>query len=382
MIIWSLNVVVAYVDGSWSSSNLTLDRYGFHVVGPDVSRLPQIKQLISDLGFVPAAGEPVKPVRKVVFRFAVITTNGRVNVLGDTESIDIVSNRLDEVLAQLAINEQFVNNLTLSDWAVGALEALNFYYPSIATLIPNKYCFWDDNTAVAIDDVSGVFTNRGISDGGDDMYDGANYLNTNLTQVYADVNESQVDNDDDKAMASIPYTHTQAVNEDDDVEYVDPPMDGSVQDGTIYFGAGSRYFTNMYPGMFVMVVDGMDITEFSVTGNIGSDGDGVNAAAVSPVGAKNWTMFFKSNHDEYSDSDPTINHIILVPGAAPGLTQEYDNSREHDDHAIFGLGGRNRLIFLVVATQPEAGPLIDSEAEAIAQQVLEVIGEPDDGTPP
>lgn len=382
MLVWSMNVVVAYQDGSWSSSNLTFDRYGYHVIGPDISRLPEIKQLMSQLGFSPVAGDPVKPVRKVVFRFAAIATNGHINVLGDTETIDIISNNQSEVITQLSNNSYFTDNLTTTSWVENALSALNFYYPSIATLIPNKYCFWDDNTAVAIDDLTVVFSNRGINDGGDDMYDGGNYLNTNLTQVYADVNESQVDGDDVKVMASIPYTHTQAVNEDDDVEYVDPPMDGSVQDGTIYFGAGSKYFTNMYPGIFVMVADGIDITEFSVTGNVGSDGDGVNATAVSPVGAKNWTMFFKSNHDGYSDADPTINHIILVPGAAPGLTQEYDNSSEHDDHAIFGLDGRNRLIFLVVATQPEAGPLIESDAEAIALQVLEVIGEPDDGTPP
>lgn len=374
MLVWSLNVVVAYEDGSWSSSNLTFDRYGYHAIGPDVSRLPEIKQLISQLGFSPVAGDPEKPVRKVVFRFSVIATNGHINVLGDTEIIDIVSNNQSEVVAQLSNNSYFTDNLTNASWIEGVLSALNFYYPSIAVLIPNKYCFWDDNTSV-FDGETSVFTNRGINDGGDDMYDGANYLNTNLTQVYADVNESQVDEDGVKSLASIPYTHTQADNEDDDVEYVDPPMDGTVQDGTAYFGAGSSYFTNMYPGIFVMVADGMDITEFSVTGNVGSDGDGVNAAAVSPVGAKNWTMFFKSNHDGYSDSDPTINHIILVPGAASGLTQEFDSSCEHDDHAIFGLGGRNRLILLVVATQPEAGPLVESEAEAIAQQVLDVIGE-------
>lgn len=376
MIVWSLNVVVAYQDGSWSSSNLTLDRYGFHNVGPDVSRLPEIKQLITELGFTPASGDPDKPVRKVVFRFAVITTNGHVNVLGDTESIEIISNSLDEVLAELSENPQFVGNLTLSSWAAEALTALNANYQSITDLIPNKYCFWDDYTE-SYDEVTDTYasTNRGIEDGGNDMYDGANYLNTNLTQVYNDVNEGQSDDDGVKSLASIPYTHTQADNEDDDNEYVAPPMDGNVQVGDAYFGVGSYYFTNMYPGMFVMVADGIDITEFSVTGNVGSDGSGVNAAAVSPVGTKDWTMFFKSNHDgdNESDSDPTINHIILVPGTATGLTQEYDNSRQDDDHAVFGLGDRSRLIFVVVATQPDAGPISESDAVAIAEQVLDVI---------
>ena len=371
MVVWSLNVVVAYEDVSCSSSNLTFDRYGFNMIGPDVSRLPEIKQFISQLGLTPVSEDPIKPVKKVVFRFSAIATNGSINVLGDTETIDIISNNQSEVVAQLFNNSYFTDNLA-SPWAADALLALNGNYSTITDLIPNKYCFWDDYTSLG--EGSPSSTNRGINDGGDDMYDGANYLNTNLTQVYADVNEFQVNDSDDKAMASIPYTHTMADNEDDDNEYVAPPMDGSVQDGASYFGVGSRYFTNMYPGMFVMVADGINITEFSVTGNVGSDEEGVNVAAVSPVGTKNWTMFFKSNHDEDgTEGDPTINHIILVPGVAAGLTQEYDDSASYDDHAVFGLGGRKRLIFIVVATQPTSGPIDESDAEAIALQVLEVI---------
>jgi hypothetical protein len=376
MIVWSLNVVVAYQDGSWSSSNLTFDRYGFNMIGPEVSRLPEIKQFISQLGLSPVSGEPIKPVRKVVFRFAATATNGSINVLGDTETIDIISNNQSEVVTLLSNNIHFTDNLTAGSgtWAAGALLELNNHFSTITDLIPDKYCFWDDYTTTG---EGGTSTNRGIEDGGDDMYDGANYLNTNLTQVYADVNNNQSIDSDVKAMASIPYTHTMSDNEDDDNEYVDPPMDGTVQDGTNYFGAGSHYFTNMYPGMFVMVAAGINITEFSVTGNIGSDGNGVYANAVSPIGTKNWTMFFKSIHDEGSegdeDADPTINHIILVPGVATGLTQEYDDSNQYDDHAIFGLGGRNRLIFIVVATQPAAGPISESDALEIAQRVLEVI---------
>jgi hypothetical protein len=376
MIIWSLNVVVAYQDGSWSSSNLTFDRYGFNMIGPEVSRLPEIKQFISQLGLSPVSEEPIKPVRKVVFRFAATATNGSINVLGDTETIDIISNNQSEVVTRLSNNIHFTDNLTAGSgtWAAGALLELNNHFSTITDLIPDKYCFWDDYTTIGEGEFTST-TNRGIEDGGDDMYDGANYLNTNLTQVYADVNESQSDDGDDggvKAMASIPYTHTQADNQDDDNEYIDPPMDGTVQDGTNYFGLGSYYFTNMYPGMFVMVAAGINITEFSVTGNIGADGDGVYANAVSPIGTKNWTMFFKSIDDD-DNHDPTINHIILVPGVATGLTQEYDDSNEHDDHAIFGLGGRSRLIFIVVATQPAAGPISESAALAIAQRVLEVI---------
>lgn len=73
--------------------------------------MPEIKDFVSQLGFNPAVGDPVKPVRRVVFRFAALTTNGRINVLGDTESIDIISNNRDQVVAQLANDSHFADSL-------------------------------------------------------------------------------------------------------------------------------------------------------------------------------------------------------------------------------------------------------------------------------
>ncbi len=373
MIVWSLSVIVTYLDGSWSSSSLTYDKSGLQSVGPDISSIPEIKQLVSSLGFTPVSGQSDLNITNVVFRFSVLTTNGHINVLGDTDKIEIISNNQTEVTNALSDNIEFTSNLTLSDWASGILLALNENYEQVTDLIPNKYCFYDDVTTI-YDEESDTHTPtyRGINDGGDDMYDGANYLNTNLTQLYDTVKESQSDDGAEKSLASIIYTHTMADNEDDDEEYFNPPMDGVVEPGDNYFGESSKYFTNLYPGLFVLVADNMNITEFSITGNVGSDGDGVNAVAISPVGTANWTMFFKSNHDEENE-DPTINHIILIPGTSEGLSQQYDDGAEHDDHAIFGLSDRRRMIYALVATQPEAGPITTEEAVAIAAKIIELV---------
>ena len=50
-----------------------------------------------------------------------------------------------------------------------------------------------------------------IDDGGEDMYDGGNALNTNYTQLYNDIKEDNVNDS-----LNIPYTHTQStiVNND------------------------------------------------------------------------------------------------------------------------------------------------------------------------
>ena len=111
-------------------------------------------------------------------------------------------------------------------WIDSALSFMNSRYSEVTNLVPDLYSFWDDYV-VSDEDGSPILT--GINDGGDDMYDGANYMNTNLTQDWDDIKEGQIDNDEPLAQASIPYTHTQADNEDEDNEYYNPPMDGSVK---------------------------------------------------------------------------------------------------------------------------------------------------------
>lgn len=255
----------------------------------------------------------------------------------------------------------------VSTWIDKALSKLNARYSEVTTLVPNIYLFWDDYTE---DDENNPMP--GINDGGDDMYDGANYLNTNLTNLYDTVKGGEIDNDIILAAASIPYTHTQADDEDDDNEYADPPMDGKVENGDSYFGLGSKYFTNMYPGLFMLVADSTSVSEFSITGDVGSDEDTINGGEIAEV-IPGWTLFYKTNYGD--SSDPSINHLILVPGTPAGITHAFEDEDEvdNDDHAVIGIEDRNRIVYAVVSTQPGEEVLNESQFVQVAEKILEII---------
>lgn len=228
-----------------------------------------------------------------------------------------------------------------------------------------------------------AFGQWGIDDGMSDMYDGANFLNTNLTQIYEDV----VTNDQ-IGWLSIPSTHTQPSNEDEEYDFTDdggycedynykPVCDSRIMMGDGYFGVGSSYFTAMFHGMFVLCANNINISEFSVGGNIGSDGHGVDVAEIYPltVGGNQYTAFVKTNTDSGS-SDPSINQIIIVDGSPDELEQLYDNTARYDDHCVKNLEGRTKLYYLVVARCPDAdsgaNALSMSDAEAVARKFLEI----------
>jgi hypothetical protein len=139
-----------------------------------------------------------------------------------------------------------------------------------------------------------------------------------------------------------------------------------------YFGStSSQYFTQMYPGMFVMAATGIDISEFSITGNLGSDGDGVDAAEIFPLtsNGKNYTAFFKTN---YGGGDPSINHFVIVPGNSTGITHLYDNTSDWDDDCLQGLTGKDEIYYFVV-TRGDENAITLEEATIIAQKFLDVI---------
>jgi hypothetical protein len=147
-------------------------------------------------------------------------------------------------------------------------------------------------------------------------------------------------------------------------------MDGKIESGDSYFGSGSKYFTNMYPGLFIMMADSISVSEFNISGNIGSDGNGIGAGYVESI-IPDWTLFYKTNTDD-GEGDPSINQLILVPGPSTGIIQEYDTSSEDDDHRISGIDDRSRIIYVVVARQPNEGVLNEEDAILVAQKILEI----------
>jgi uncharacterized delta-60 repeat protein len=198
----------------------------------------------------------------------------------------------------------------------------------------------------------------GISDGGNDLWDGGLYFNTNLTQSYESINE----------MDSIPYTHSvlspalsdqQAtfdmvvyadaqVNGFDSMNYDFMPKDGSINSSADYFGAGSSYFTQMYPGLFVLAASNINIEEFSITGNLGADGDGSYSGDSFDltVNGENYAVFYKSNYDS---GDPSLVEMIIVSGNLAGIVQQILDPLESEDHILTGLSGRKELYVLAFA---------------------------------
>jgi Thrombospondin type 3 repeat len=198
---------------------------------------------------------------------------------------------------------------------------LDVFSPALLAHVPNAYLFTDGITGTS------------IPDGGADMYDGGNILNTNRA-------------------SSIPYTNRAIVTSD-------------------AFGPGSRYFTAKYAGLFVLAAEGMSIESFSITGNNGADGVGSANGLVLDVGGAR--VFVKR---VFGAPDPSINHIVIVPGAPATSTHTFPASTDNDLHTVMGLAGTNALYYLLVA-RTNGGLLADADIVGLVSDFLRLIGQPD-----
>ncbi len=187
------------------------------------------------------------------------------------------------------------DNATLID----LLADLNTNGTTIASGIPNGFNFSDG------------LTGTNISDGGSDMYDGGNFLNTNLS-------------------ASVPYT-------------------GGAISTNVGFGSGS-YFTHKFNNLWIMAADLNGITTFNTSGNNGADGGGSITAFdyTVTVGCKTYYIFVKQIHGA---GDPSINHVFIVPdnGTTPAPTHTWSTNTNDDAHTLNNLAGFDRLYYLLFA---------------------------------
>jgi len=170
-----------------------------------------------------------------------------------------------------------------------------------------------------------------IFDGGNDMYDVGNFLNTDLA-------------------IQIPYT------------------DGVILPSDVEFGPGSEYFTVKYDGVFIMVATNISIDTFEITGNNGADGLGsVDGAVLSTtVNGQLYTIFTKR---VYGTSDSTINHIIIVPGNGTGINHTFSANTDNDLHTVTGLSSVKELYYVLVSSYP-SGYLTDTDIINVANAFL------------
>jgi uncharacterized delta-60 repeat protein len=201
----------------------------------------------------------------------------------------------------------------------------------------------------------------GISDGGKDVSDDSFFFNTNVNQVY-DGGEGSVEN----TRLSLPFTHSVMAICDasygeeymiadtalNDLNYNFGPMDGKVVGSSDYFGEGSRYFTNMYPGLFVLGVSNLSVNEFSLSGNTGQDGSGnANSGTINlTVRGNDYCVFYKTCYGS-STNETSLNQLIIVNGTSEGLSQVLYTKNQTMDQIITGLSGRKELYSLIYARE-------------------------------
>jgi len=195
-----------------------------------------------------------------------------------------------------------------------------------------------------------------IIDGGDDMYDTGNQLYTENGQVS--------------------YTHTQQSDDYDqgmlEGEFI---SDGVILTGTdsAVFGASSSpsYFTNHYPGLFVLCARNTEIDEFRIDGSCGADGSGTNAKGDFQfvTDTETYQVFFKKT---YNTGEPSINQIIILNAAtSSGITQVIGGSTESDLHKLDGLASSsvNKIYYLLMSEF--LGPeMRDDTIDKIVEQFL------------
>ena len=206
------------------------------------------------------------------------------------------------------------------------------------------------------------FTDEGqgnlIGDGGYDMYDGGNQMSTNLN-------------------SDIVYTETK-------FNFSGPALDsqyakdGYVISGDTWFGVGSEYFTNLYPGLFVMGANGLYVTmdTFAITGNVGADGDGYVTSDSYTLTAysETYTVYVKKIQGAY---DPTVNHIIIVNTDGTGITHDFSNDTNDDFDELTGLSGVTKMYYLLTSTHGSNLPVTKEEIDGMVIAFLDLV----DGRP-
>ncbi|NCU77329.1 MAG: hypothetical protein EBV59_10410, partial [Synechococcaceae bacterium WB7_1C_051] len=159
-----------------------------------------------------------------------------------------------------------------------------------------------------------------ISDGGNDMYDGGNYISTNFG-------------------GNLTYS------------------DNSITNSNL-FGAGGQFFTLKIANMWVLAANTNNISSFSISGNNGADGSGNYDGTTFnvTVGCQTYKVMIKR---VYNAGDPSINHMIIIPDLA-AATHTWANNTDNDQHDITGLTGTTRLYYLLYAGSN--GGYIDNNA--------------------
>ncbi|MGV3664389.1 MAG: M36 family metallopeptidase [Prosthecobacter sp.] len=199
------------------------------------------------------------------------------------------------------------------------LDKINTQHASITSLIPSRYDFTDGVTGTS------------ISDGGGDMYDGGNYLNTNLTA------------------GALSYSDNVIVT-------------------NVGLGSGGQYFTRKQPGLFVFAADVAGLSHFEITGDLGADGAGSTNSTIL-TSTRSGTVFKGYVKRVYGAGKPSVNHLIIMQGNGAATHTAATNTND-DQHRLSGLTGVTRLYYLLYATS-DGSQVTDAQTQAIMDKFLD-----------
>ncbi len=257
---------------------------------------------------------------------AVVTVIATPPVLSCPESFDVIIEDQNACPDAPVVFEVFAD-LVCIPAAIRPLEDIlsNFQsnFADINAVVNNQYEFSNG--------ISGTC----ISDGGGDMYDCGNELNTDLGTF-------------------IPYSDNLLV------------PDAS-------FGTEGQYFTSKQTGLFLMAADLDNVNTFFISGNNGADGSGMADETVLnlSLGTSDYTGFVKRVCDAF---DPSINHLIIIADD-PGASHSIATDTNDDFHEVTGLANTVRIYYLLFAGS-SGYCYSDVEVEAVMQAFLTAIGEP------
>ena len=246
----------------------------------------------------------------------------------DTTTITATINSCsDSILVQRTLYNNGLGGLNYEIGGSGSLptlqEVLDTFkngHSAITAHIPSIYNFF-----------SGV-TGNSIPDGGGDMYDGGNFISTDLASF-------------------INYSNDLVIN-------------------STAFGTNGAYFTYKGTGMWLLAADMDGVDNFRITGNLGADGSGqVNTSILSyQLGSKDYKGFVKR---VYNAGDPSINHLMIVEND-PGITRTNYTTTHNENHNLFGLTSTNRIYYLLYAGA--FGSFIDDNAtQLIMEEFIDMI---------
>lgn len=262
-------------------------------------------------------------VADVIINLDAEVTPGPQIVINPTEINTVFQNCDEKATFTIDIQNQgdAVLNTTLvepSNNLAALLSNLQVNHTSISSLIPNRFNFSDG--------ISGV----SISDGGNDMYDGGNSLNTNFANSILYSNEVITENN--------------------------------------AFGEGSAYFTAKFPGLFVLAANMNMVSQFFISGGLGADGGGAYDIA-NLEREKNGIVYSGYIKRVYNAGDPSVNHLIITEKNA-SISHTVSNSTDLDNDNLNNLENNERLYYLLFAGS-NGQYIDDAEIDAIFAAFLE-----------